>query len=201
MKNLRVVAATALALACMAGAVRAQSDSTQPPPRGGRGPLGQGRGRNPNGAPLNRAQLERRVTQEFTKRAREVVGLTDDQITKLQPINAKYIQQRQQLRRQQAAAQMGMRAELGKGDAADPAKVDQFSTQLQQTRRQQLDLDEAERKDLGTVMTPLQTAKYLNLRDQIMQRMVQMQRGQIPPGARGDSAGPPRPPAGARPPG
>ncbi len=171
-------------------AVRAQGDtgrqaraqqSPPPPQQGGQG-----------GGP-QRMRLQRQIRQAFTRAVRTQLGLTDDQMHKLQPINQKYVGERQALVREEREARLSLRDELAKGQP-DQAKVSQYTAQLQAIPHKRLDLNDAEDNELAAIMTPVQLAKYRALQERV-QRQMNAMRGQ-----RDDGLGPP-PDSGGRGPG
>ena len=83
----------------------------------------------------------------------------------------------------------GLRDEVLRGDSASSTKIDQFLTDQFKIDRERVDLTEAEQRELGKFLTPVQRAKYLGVQEQIRREMDQLRgrgRGMPPPG---DSAG------------
>jgi Spy/CpxP family protein refolding chaperone len=168
-----LVLAGALAIAAPVAA-HAQGDTTRrasqpppmmgPPPRGGRG--------GPGGGPM-RARYLRQIRQAFTRAVRDQVGLSDEQMQKLAPINQKYQRERQGFAQQERAARMALRDELSK-PAPDEAKVAQLSDELQQYPRKRLDANDAEDKELAGIMTPVQLAKYRALQERVQRQLNDM---------------------------
>lgn len=136
----------------------------------------------PGGSP--RMRLQRQIRQEFTRAVRTQVGLTDDQMRKLAPINQKYVGQRQALARQERDTRMALRAELMK-EEPDQAKVADYSAQLQEIPHKRLDMNDAEARELSTIMTPVQLAKFRALEERVQRQMNEMR------GRRGEGMGPP----------
>ncbi|HUX35273.1 MAG TPA: hypothetical protein VMV51_15470 [Gemmatimonadaceae bacterium] len=167
---------TALALALPARGA-AQGTASADSARAGQVPPG-GAGGSP------RMRLQRQIRQEFTRAVRTQVGLTDDQMRKLAPINQQYVAQRQALARQERDARMALRAELVK-EEPDQAKVADYSAQLQAIPHKRLDLNDAEARELSTIMTPVQLAKFRALEERVQRQMNAMR------GRRGDGMGPP----------
>ncbi len=149
------------------------------PPRGGR--MGQ--------MSPERARIQRMIRQAFTHAVRTQVGLSDDQMRKLAPINRRFVQQRQALGAQERQTRMGLRDELAKSEP-DQAKVQQYLDQMDGFQRQRLDLTDAEGKALGGIMTPVQLAKYRALQEKVQRQLTMMRH------AAGDSARPVLPPGG-----
>jgi len=60
----------------------------------------------------------------------------------------------------------------------DQNKIAQYMDQLTQAQRRRADILAAEQKELSGVLTPLQRAKLLALREQLTQRVMQAERAQ-----------------------
>jgi periplasmic protein CpxP/Spy len=186
----RVLVAAALAVACAttAGAQR---------PRPLRTSAGQGSAqRVPTpGDSGDRARLEGEIRRGFARAVRDRVGLSDAQITKLVPITQKYEQQRRQLLSEERDARQSLRTTMRNEQTADTAQVDRLLRTLVEVQKRRVTLLETEQRDLATIMTPLQRAKFMALQDQIRRRLEQMRQRRMP--FDGDPGGPPprqRPP-------
>jgi Spy/CpxP family protein refolding chaperone len=118
--------ALALPLAAQAQRDSVRRDANPPAARQGRGMRGQ------RGA--DRAQLQRRIRQAFTRLVRTQVGLSDDQMHQLAPINQKFVRERRQVAQQERELREQLRAELAK-PSPDQAKVAEYSDKLQQFPR------------------------------------------------------------------
>lgn len=196
MKFVRVTMAVVAALALgVPVAGHAQSDTgrraNQPPPmmrtqRGGR------RGQMGMGGP-ERARLMGQIRRAFTRAVRNQVGLSNEQLRKLAPINRKYVQERQALARRERGIRGGLRDELSMAHP-DQGKVAGYTAQLQAIARQQLDLNIAEERELGGIMTPVQVARFRALQERIQRQMNMMRPLMMGDSARGGRRGPP--PAG-----
>lgn len=179
MKASRVLAALLLC----AGATGAWGQRPGRPMAG----RGQGRMQEP------RAQLEDDVRREFARVVRERVGLSDEQMRKLGPLTRKYEVQRRQTQVDERNARIRLQAALLDDNPADSARVNQLVQQLLDIQKQRVAIAEAEQKELGTIMSAHQRARYLGLQEQVRRRLEQMRPapgGQPPPGMSG--ASPPR---------
>ncbi|MDE3174186.1 MAG: hypothetical protein KGN74_14035, partial [Gemmatimonadota bacterium] len=136
-----------------------------------------------NPALQRRARIQREIRMAFTRAVRNQVGLSDDQMRRLAPINQKYVRQRQGLAREEQATRQLLRAELMKPQP-DQDTVARYLAQLQTFPRQRLDLNDAEDRELGSIMTPVQLARFRALQERV-QRQLNMMRG-----ARGGRGGP-----------
>ena len=122
-----------------------------------------------------RARIQREIRMAFTRAVRNQVGLSDDQMRKLAPINQKYVRERQGLARAEQETRLLLRAELMKPQP-DQDTVARYLAQLQAFPRQRLDLNDAEDRELGTIMTPVQLARFRALQERV-QRQLNMMRG------------------------
>lgn len=145
-------------------AARAQGDTG----RRGEGPPGMMRGRG-----AERMRIQREIRQAFTRAVRNQVGLDDDQMRKLAPINRTYAQQRQALAREERGIRMALRDELSKAQP-DQDSVAKLSDRLQALPRRRLDLNDAEDRELSAIMTPVQLAKYRALVERVQHQLNMM---------------------------
>ncbi len=164
------------------------------PPAMMRQQRGGGRGQMGMGGP-ERARLMGQIRRAFTRAVRNQVGLSGEQMRQLAPINRKYVQKRQALARQDRSVRLALREELNSAQP-DQAKVAEYTRQLQAFSRQQLDLNDAEERELGGIMTPVQLARFRALQERIQRRLNMMRPLLMGDSARGGRRGPP--PAGGR---
>ena len=145
----------------------------------------------PTKAPPQREQLEAQVRREYTRVVQQRVGLSDDQMTRLGPINRRFSEDRRALQLQERdtriAIQRGIRDTAARGDSA---RMSGLLQQLVEIQKRRVQLVEDEQRALAAIMTPLQRARYMALQEQT-RRQVDQRRG------RGGGG----PPPGRRPPG
>jgi hypothetical protein len=147
-------------------------------------------GRNP-GRPDQRAQLEGDVRREFARIVRERVGLSDAQMQKLGPLTQKFEDQRRQTQVDERNARIRLQAALLDDVPGDSAKVNALVGQLLDVQKRRLAIAEAEQKELGTIMTAHQRARFLGVQEQVRRRMEQMRPGPDDGGAPGGFGGRP----------
>ena len=124
--------------------------------------------------PAGRARLENEIRRRFAQLVRQRVGLTDDQIARVAPVTQRYEQQRRQLLLEERDARTSLRAMMRDERTADSAQVDRRLQQLIDIQKRRVQLVEAEQRDLATVMTPIQRAKFMALQEQVRRRLEQM---------------------------
>jgi Spy/CpxP family protein refolding chaperone len=145
-------------------------------------------------APNDRAAAQDRVRQRVMRLLRERVGLSDDQLRRLEPVSRTFETRRQAIFRDERATRQALRRELS-GESADQARVAAHIDQLFALQRRRLDLTAEEQRELAAFMTPVQRARYLALQEHLRRRTEEMRRrrGDAPPrggGRRGPPGGP-----------
>lgn len=144
---------------CLAGPIEAQRPAAQPLQAQAGG---------------ERARLEREIRQRFATAVRRRVGLNDAQMTKLGPIATRYEQQRRQLQVEERDARLALRLALKNEQTADDKRVDGLLQRMVDVQKQRIALVESEQRELATIMSPLQRAKYLAIQEQIRRQLEQM---------------------------
>jgi len=147
-----------------------------------------------------RDSLEQQVRRRMSEMLKTQLGLTDDQVRRLQSTNRRFEGQRRALFDQEREVRMDLRRAI---DGGDTTRVGALLDRMIALQRERLDLTEAEQKELATFMTPVQRAKLFGMEEQIRRRMMEMRdnrmqqqrpnQGRRPPIGPG---GPGRPPAG-----
>jgi hypothetical protein len=138
-----------------------------------------------------RAQLEARFRQRLAQVVQRRVGLTDEQMTRLAPINARHAERRRVVQTQERTARIALQRALRNPDLADSAEVSRLLGQLVEAQKRRGALLEAEQRELATVMSPIQRARYMALQEQL-RRQLEQRRGAA--GGGGQPQGRRRPP-------
>ncbi|MGH7637415.1 MAG: hypothetical protein ACREOK_07160 [Gemmatimonadaceae bacterium] len=125
------------------------------------------------GAADQRAQLEARFRQQFARVVRQRVGLSDEQMTRLGPINERFAAQRRQLQMQERSARTSLQRVLRNPALADSAEVSRLLQHLVDAQKRRVQLLEAEQRELAAIMTPLQRARYMALQEQVRRQVEQ----------------------------
>jgi Spy/CpxP family protein refolding chaperone len=155
MRTMRLLACLSLSV-CSAGAVFAQEPSVTSP---------QG----------NRPALEQQLRMRMAEVLRKRLNLTDAQMTQLQQVNGKYAPQIAALATQERQTRQQLRTQIT-APTPDQAQVSQLIDALLRFQRQRVDLVDAEQKDLGGFLTPVQRAQYMALQAQLKRRADQLRR-------------------------
>lgn len=132
-----------------------------------------GQQRQPEGGGEQRAQLEARFRQQFARVVRQRVGLTEAQMAQLGPINERHSQQRRLVLMQEREARQSLQRVLRNPTLADSAEVSRLLQQLVETQKRRAALLEAEQRELATIMTPIQRARYMALQEQVRRQLEQ----------------------------
>jgi hypothetical protein len=133
-----------------------------------------------------RAGLEKQVRETLWRMTRQRVGLSDDQMRKLAPVNARFETERRELLRSERQTRIALRTAVMDSASPDQGKISQHMDRLLELQRMRVDLVAREQKELSAFMTPVQRAKYMALQEQVRRRFEQMSRG-----GRGGRNGPP----------
>jgi len=129
---------------------------------------------------IGRARLEGQLRQGFARLVRNRVGLSDEQMTRLRPLTQRYEQQRRQLQIEERDTRFSLRSSLAPGQSADPKQVDELLQRMVDIQKRRVAILEAEQRDLATIMTPIQRARYMALQEQIRRRLEQMRQRRVP---------------------
>lgn len=123
-----------------------------------------------------RAELEARFRQQLARVVQERVGLSDDQMAQLGPMNQRHAEQRRALQTEERAARVALQRALRNPDAADSAEVSRLLQRLVDAQKRRAVLLEIEQRDLATIMTPIQRARFMALQEQL-RRQIEQRRG------------------------
>jgi protein CpxP len=160
----RALRIAALALPLLAASVAAQEEQT---------------GRRASAAlstPQQRQQMEQQLRVNLWRIAKQRIGLTDEQMSKLEVVSRRYDAQRRAFVQDERAQRQTLRAEILAGDRADDARVSAALDRLLQLQRERVDLNIAEQKEFAAFMSPIQRAKYSALQEQIRRRVDALRR-------------------------
>lgn len=130
----------------------------------------------------NAERLREMVEERFAAQMQTELGLTDEQSGRVRRILVASAERRRGMEREERAAQGALRDQLRPGVAAQTDSLVKLLDKLTTIRVSFAQAAKDEMRELGTVLTPVQQAQFLLLRDRMMSRAqdVRMQR---PPGA------------------
>jgi len=140
----------------------------------------------------DRVQLEREFQQKLYQMTRRRVGLTDEQMNRLVPINRRFETRRRGIQREERETRLALRDALRDSSQANQSRISGYMDKLVQLQRQRVDLVDEEQRELSEFMTPAQRARYTALQEQVRRRVEQLRRrngggadtsaGALPPG-------------------
>jgi protein CpxP len=129
-----------------------------------------------------RAELEQRFRERTGEIVKRRLGLTDDQMAKLQANTQNFEKQRADLMARERQTRMALRGQLLSGDSANQNRVSQLLDQSIQLQRQRLDLLQSEQRELAKFLTPVQRAKFVGFQNEVRKRAQAMRAQQGRPG-------------------
>jgi hypothetical protein len=136
-----------------------------------------------------RAQIEERFSQHVQQELR----LTPDQATKLRASQERFGTQRRTLMRQQLDRRRALDDQMQPGLAANADSVKRLMDGMQTGRAQMLKVEQDEDREMSGYLTPVQRARYQQMRERLMRRVTEMRAER-----RGGRMGPGMGPQGGR---
>lgn len=132
--------------------------------------------RQDSAAPMRRRQLEQQLRQNFWRISKQRVGLSDEQMQRLEETSRRFDMRRRALFQDERAQREILRAELLADARADQARIAAALDRQLQLQRQRVELQMEEQRELATFMTPIQRAKFAALQEQVRQRVEALRR-------------------------
>ncbi len=138
------------------------------------------------GGRVNRtALLRRQVEQLFMQQARNQLGLSTDQVGKVQQVVGEFAGSRLQLDLTERALNTALRDQLRPGIAADGDSVAKLVTALNANRVANAVSFQNEMTALSKVLTPVQLGQFQLLNDRLLERIRELQQQRPAPAAPG----------------
>ena len=144
-------------------------------------PNGAGAQVRPGRLPADRGALEDRVRARFAEIVRTELGLTAEQLQKVDEVVAPFQDQRRMLVRREAALRRRMRTANVAGRSDQEAR--QILLEMTSVREEETRLFRSEMEGLQETLTPVQTLRFYELRADLMERVQRLR--QPGPGRRG----------------
>jgi hypothetical protein len=142
-------------------------------------------------------RLRREIEERFAQRVQQDLGLTPDQAAKLRATQERFGERRRTLMRQQVDRRRAMDGQMQPGIAANADSVKKLMDGLQAGRMEMVRIEQEEDRDMAGYLTPVQRARYQQMREHLMQRLNEMrQQRREGRGGRGMGPGPRRRPEG-----
>jgi hypothetical protein len=143
-------------------------------------------------------RLRAQIEQRFTERVQQELKLTADQTTKLRATHERFGTRRRTLMQQQMERRRALDGQMQPGVAANSDSVRKLMDGLRAGRMEMVKLEQDEDQEMSSFLTPVQRARYHQMREHLMRRVGEM-RGQRQggrmggQGQRGSGRGPTRP--------
>lgn len=114
--------------------------------------------------------LRQQVEERFSERVRQELGLSDDQAEKLRATSREFALKRRDLFREDRRTRLALGEQMRPGTAADQDSVARLTEKIGQSRS---DLSRSYQDELEamTFLTPVQRARYFQLRERLLERV------------------------------
>ncbi|HEY3279240.1 MAG TPA: hypothetical protein VGJ83_01910 [Gemmatimonadales bacterium] len=119
-------------------------------------------------------RLRRQIEERFAQRVQQDLRLTPDQAAKLRGTQERFGERRRTLMRQQFERRRAMDGQMQPGIAANPDSVKKLMDGLQAGRMEMVRIEQEEDRDMAGYLTPVQRARYQQMREHLMQRLNEM---------------------------
>ncbi len=144
--------------------------------------------RTPNDSAEAR-QLRDRIEQRFSERVQQDLNLTSDQATKLRTTQELYSGRRRTLQQQQQERRRAIDDQMQPGVAANQDSLRNLLDGQRAGRAELSKIEQDEDREMAGYLTPVQRARYQQMRGRLMQRVVEMQLERRGGGTRGMNRG------------
>lgn len=133
-------------------------------------------------------RLRAQIEQRFTERVQQELQLSADQTAKLRATHERFGARRRTLMQQQMERRRALDGQMQPGVAANSDSVKKLMDGLRAGRMEMVKLEQDEDQEMSGYLTPVQRARYHQMREHLMRRVGEM-RGQRQ-GGRGMGPGP-----------
>lgn len=120
-------------------------------------------------------QLRDRIEQRFSERVQQDLNLTSDQATKLRTTQELYSGRRRTLQQQQQERHRAIDDQMQPGVAANQDSLRKLLDSQRAGRAELSKIEQDEDREMAGYLTPVQRARYQQMRGRLMQRVVEMQ--------------------------
>jgi hypothetical protein len=139
-------------------------------------------------------RLRREIEQRFSERVQQDLKLTSDQATKLRATQERFGTRRRALMQQQMERRRALDDQMQPGLAANTDSVRKLMDGMQAGRAEMLKIEQDEHREMSGYLTPVQQARFQQMREQFMQRVGELRReGRAPGFGRAPGMAPRRP--------
>jgi hypothetical protein len=120
--------------------------------------------------------LRQRIEARFDSIIRYDLELTDDQAARLRATHERYGPRRRELMLRQRNLRIALADQMRPGDAADADSVRKLNDGLLENRRRLLEIESDEQRDMAGYLSPVQLARYREMRVRFMERVEDIRR-------------------------
>ncbi len=131
-------------------------------------------------------RLRREIEKRFSERVQQDLKLTPDQATKLRATQERFGTRRRSLMQQQMERRRALDDQMQPGIAANSDSVRKLMDGMRAGRAEMVKIEQDEDQEMSGYLNPVQRARYQQMREQFMRRIVEMrmerreQRGMAP---------------------
>lgn len=122
------------------------------------------------------------IEQAFAQRMQQQLGLDQATADKVRAVLTEWGGQRRELETEERQLHRALERQLRPGVAANADSVSRAIDQLLQNRVAYAETFQAEMRELAPVLSPVQRAQFLMMRDQILRRIRELQEARPLPG-------------------
>ena len=119
-------------------------------------------------------RLRTQIEQRFSQRVQEELKLTPDQAEKLRATHERFGGRRRALMRQQMERRRALEGQMQPGVAANADSVRKLMDGARTGRAEMLKIEQDEDQEMAGYLTPVQRARYQQMREHLMQRVNEM---------------------------
>ncbi len=132
--------------------------------------------------PVRGEAVRQRIEQVFANRLRQELGLSADQMDKVGAVLTDWGSKRRGLEDEERGLRQALDGQLRPGVAANSDSVTRVIDRLLQNRVEYAQSFQGEMRDLAPMLTPVQRAQFMRLRDQVLRRVQDLQDQRPVPG-------------------
>lgn len=121
-------------------------------------------------------RLRARIDSAFGERVRQQLSLTPDQTTKLRATQERFGTRRRTLMQQQMQRRRALEDQMQPGVAANSDSVRKLMDGIQSGRAEMVRIEQDENQEMSGYLTPVQRARYQQMRERLLMRVGEMRR-------------------------
>jgi hypothetical protein len=143
-------------------------------------------------------RLRAQIEQRFNERVTQELNLNTDQATKLRATQERFGTRRRDVMQQQLARRRALDNQMQPGIAANSDSVRKLMDGIQAGRTEMVKIEQDQDREMSGYLTPVQRARYQQMRERLMQRVGEMRMERREGRAMGQGRGMVRPRPGVR---